>query len=75
LTRSRQILTESQKKEKSKELPSAPNPPKKSTGIGQVSSEIIGARLLARHIRETLKDLTFPEDVVVTVDINPYSMG
>jgi primosomal protein N' (replication factor Y) len=34
-----------------------------------------GARLLARHIRETLKDLTFPEDVVVTVDIDPYSMG
>lgn len=34
-----------------------------------------GARLLARHIRETMKDLTFPEDVVVTVDIDPYSMG
>ncbi len=34
-----------------------------------------GARLLARHIRETLKDLTFPDDVFVTVDIDPYSMA
>jgi len=34
-----------------------------------------GARLLARHIRETMKDLTFPDDVVVTIDIDPYSMS
>ncbi len=34
-----------------------------------------GARLLARHIRETMKDLSFPDDVVVTVDIDPYSMA
>ncbi len=34
-----------------------------------------GARLLARHIRETVRDLTFPDDVVVTVDIDPYSMA
>src|SRR5690606_128155 len=30
-----------------------------------------GARLLARHTREPLKDLTFPDDVFVTVDIDP----
>jgi len=34
-----------------------------------------GARILARHIRETMKGLTFPDDVVVTVDIDPYSMA
>lgn len=34
-----------------------------------------GARLLAHHIREVMKDLTFPGDVIVTVDIDPYSMA
>ncbi len=33
------------------------------------------ARRMGRHIRSVLKDLTFPDDVVVTVDIDPYSMG
>lgn len=41
----------------------------------QVVLKSSGARLLARHLRETMKDLTFPEDVVVTVDIDPYSMA
>ena len=34
-----------------------------------------GARKLATHIREVLKDLTFPDDVLVTVDVDPYSMS
>lgn len=34
-----------------------------------------GARKLAAHLRATMRDLTFPADVVVTVDIDPYSMG
>jgi len=34
-----------------------------------------GARRLAAHIRTVMKDLTFPDDVVVTVDIDPYSMS
>lgn len=34
-----------------------------------------GARVLARHIREVMRPLTFPDDVFVTVDIDPYSMS
>jgi len=34
-----------------------------------------GARKLATHVREVLKDLTFPDDVLVTVDVDPYSMS
>lgn len=34
-----------------------------------------GARRLASHIREVMNDLTFPDDVMVTVDIDPYSMS
>lgn len=34
-----------------------------------------GARTLARHLRETMRGLTFPDDVVVTIDIDPYSMA
>lgn len=34
-----------------------------------------GARRLASHIREVMKDLTFPDDVMVTIDIDPYSMS
>jgi primosomal protein N' (replication factor Y) len=41
----------------------------------QIVMKSPGARILARHIRETMKDLTFPDDVVVTVDIDPYSMA
>lgn len=33
------------------------------------------ARGLARHIRKVMKGLTFPPDVIVTIDINPYNMG
>ncbi|MEM9283263.1 MAG: primosomal protein N', partial [Verrucomicrobiota bacterium] len=32
-------------------------------------------RRMAGHIREVMKELTFPEDVIVTVDVDPYSMG
>ncbi len=41
----------------------------------QIVLKSTGARRLAAHIRETTKGLTFPDDVVVTVDIDPYSMG
>jgi len=41
----------------------------------QIVLKSAGARRLAGHLREVLKDLTFPEDVIITVDIDPYSMG
>ena len=41
----------------------------------QIVLKSTGARTLARHIRETMKGLTFPDDVIVTVDIDPYSMA
>ncbi len=41
----------------------------------QIVLKSTGARRLAQHIREGMKDLTFPDDVVVTVDMNPYSMS
>jgi primosomal protein N' (replication factor Y) len=33
------------------------------------------ARKMARHIHEVMKSLTFPDDVIVTVDVDPYSLG
>lgn len=41
----------------------------------QVVLKSKGARILARHIREVMRSLTFPDDVFVTVDIDPYSMS
>ncbi len=41
----------------------------------QIVLKSTGARRLAAHLRETMKSLTFPDDVVVTVDIDPYSMA
>lgn len=41
----------------------------------QVVLKSNGARSLARHIRGVLSQLTFPNDVIVTVDIDPYSMA
>jgi primosomal protein N' (replication factor Y) len=41
----------------------------------QVVLKSSGARKLAAHIRDVMKDLTFPDDVVVTIDIDPYSMS
>lgn len=32
-------------------------------------------RRMAAHIREVTRDLTFPPDVIVTYDVDPYSMG
>jgi primosomal protein N' (replication factor Y) len=29
---------------------------------------------LSRHLREVLEKLTFPEDVIVTVDVDPYQL-
>jgi len=29
---------------------------------------------LSRHLREVLKKLTFPEEVIVTVDVDPYQL-
>lgn len=34
-----------------------------------------GARLLARYVSGVMKGMTFPDDVAVTVDIDPYSMA
>ena len=33
------------------------------------------ARKLAAHVRKVMNDLTFPSDGIVTVDMDPYSMG
>jgi len=41
----------------------------------QIVLKSSGARKLATHIREVMRELTFPDDVVVTVDIDPYSMS
>lgn len=41
----------------------------------QIVLKSSGARKLAGHVREVMKDLTFPDDVVVTIDIDPYSMS
>ncbi len=32
-------------------------------------------RAMTRHVRSVMKDLTFPSDVIVTVDVDPYSLG
>ncbi len=41
----------------------------------QVILKATSARKLAAHVRKVMNDLTFPSDVIVTVDIDPYSMG
>jgi len=41
----------------------------------QVILKAASARKLAAHVRKVMNDLTFPSDVIVTVDIDPYSMG
>ena len=41
----------------------------------QTSMRSPAARRLANHIRGVLKDMTFPEDVVVTVDMDPYNLS
>lgn len=41
----------------------------------QIVLKSTGARRLANHIREVMKGLTFPDDVVVTIDMDPYSMS
>ena len=41
----------------------------------QVILKAASARKMAAHVREVMNDLTFPSDVIVTVDVDPYSMG
>ena len=41
----------------------------------QVLLKSTSARQLARHVKETMKGLTFPDDVIVTLDVDPYSLG
>jgi len=41
----------------------------------QIVLKSLSARRMGSHVRQVLKDLTFPNDVIVTVDIDPYSMG
>ena len=41
----------------------------------QVTMKSVSARRLARHIREVMADLTFPEDVIVTVDMDAYNLS
>ncbi len=41
----------------------------------QIILKSVNARVIAAHIREILKDLTFPADVIVTTDMDPYMMS
>jgi len=41
----------------------------------QVLLKSTGVRRMVRHVREVLAGLTFPDDVIVTVDVDPYSLG
>ena len=41
----------------------------------QVLLKSTRVRLMTRHVREVMKDLTFPSDVIVTIDVDPYSLG
>ncbi|MDF1824884.1 MAG: primosomal protein N' [Verrucomicrobiales bacterium] len=41
----------------------------------QVILKGLNPRRMTEHIRTVMKDLTFPSDVIVTFDVDPYSMG
>ncbi|NOX99022.1 MAG: primosomal protein N' [Verrucomicrobia bacterium] len=41
----------------------------------QISLRANSARKMTALIRSVLKDMTFPEDVIVTIDVDPYSLG
>ena len=41
----------------------------------QVTLRANNTRKMTALIRNVLKDMTFPEDVIVTVDVDPYSLG
>ncbi|MDF1859845.1 MAG: primosomal protein N' [Verrucomicrobiales bacterium] len=41
----------------------------------QILLKAVNARRIARHVREVMKSLTFPADVIVTIDVDPYSLG
>ncbi|MBP83436.1 MAG: primosomal protein N' [Verrucomicrobiales bacterium] len=41
----------------------------------QVILKATSARKLAAYVSQVMRDLTFPSDVIVTVDVDPYSMG
>lgn len=41
----------------------------------QVILKGVNPRRMSEHIRNVMKDLTFPSDVIVTFDVDPYSMG
>lgn len=41
----------------------------------QVTMKSASARRLARHVREVMADLTFPEDVIVTIDMDAYNLS
>lgn len=41
----------------------------------QVILKAASARQLAAYVSQVMRDLTFPSDVIVTVDVDPYSMG
>lgn len=41
----------------------------------QVILKATSARKLAAYVSQEMRDLTFPSDVIVTVDVDPYSMG
>lgn len=41
----------------------------------QIILKAASARKLAAYVSKVMRDLTFPSDVIVTVDVDPYSMG
>ncbi|NNE93084.1 MAG: primosomal protein N', partial [Verrucomicrobiales bacterium] len=41
----------------------------------QVILKSIQSRRIAHHISTVMRDLTFPDDVIVTVDIDPYNLS
>jgi primosomal protein N' (replication factor Y) len=41
----------------------------------QIILKAASARQLAAYVSQVMRDLTFPSDVIVTVDVDPYSMG
>ena len=41
----------------------------------QVVMKAVTPRRIATHIRSVMKDMTFPEDVIVTFDMDCYQMS
>ena len=55
---------------------SAPAPMERLKGFYRFHIILRAAHILktSRHIREVIKNLTFPEDVIVTTDVDPYQL-